>query len=253
MKIYFLKKLLVLFLIVCPVVFVRAQADGKSIIEKAELNTRGKSSYMETNMEIIRPKWTRSVQFKSWSSESNYGLVFITGPAKEKGQSFLKRNMEVWSWSPAIRRTIKIPPSMMLQGWMGSDYTNDDLLKASSVVDDYTHKLLGEETVDGKRCYKIELKPKDGAAIVWGMLLKWVSKDQLVAVKTEYYDELGELVKTEIASNIKTISGRNMPSKLELIPADKSGSKTIITYSNMKFDIPLGTEIFTQQYMQRVK
>ena len=114
----------------------------REIIRKADEKFNGeKTSTSHMSMTIVRPTWERTIEFKNWTSGRDFALTLITAPAREKGQSFLKRENEMWNWNPTISRLIKLPPSMMSQGWMGSDYTNDDILKESSVVNDYHHRF----------------------------------------------------------------------------------------------------------------
>ena len=226
---------------------------GKEIIEKADQLQRGETNQGEMSMTIIRPKWERTITMKNWSKGTDYSLTYITGPAKDKGQVFLKRENEMWNWVPTISRMIKIPPSMMSQGWMGSDYSNDDILKESSIVVDYTHKVIGNEEVDGIACYKIELTPKEDAAVVWGKVIKWISKAEFWQLKTEYYDEDNDLIRTELASEVKQFSDRKLPSKLEIIPADKPGQKTVVNIISSKFNVKFDEGFFSQQNMKRVK
>ena len=129
--------------------------DAREIVEKMDKNMRGDYSTQEMTMTIVRPTWERSVSMKGWSRGQQYSMILITAPAKEKGQAFLKRDKEMWNWVPSIDRMIKIPPSMMMQSWMGSDFTNDDLVKESSILDDFSHKIVGEETLQDSECYKI--------------------------------------------------------------------------------------------------
>ena len=145
--------------------------DIKEIVKKADEKFRGMSSQGELTMTIERPSWSRTVSMKNWTLGNEFSLIYITAPAKEKGQVFLKRQNEMWNWVPSIERMIKIPPSMMMQSWMGSDFTNDDLVKESSLVKDYAHNLLSEEKIEGYDCYKIELIPNEDAPVVWGKIL----------------------------------------------------------------------------------
>ena len=175
------------------------------IVRKADEKFNGeKSSIMVMSMTIIRPTWQRTVEFKNWSLGRENALTLITAPAKDVGQTFLKRGTEMWNWNPSINRLIKLPPSMMSQGWMGSDYTNDDILKESSVVNDYTHEIIGEETIGDRLCYKIKMVAKEDAAIVWGHQIRWIDKKDFLVLKAELYDEDGYLVRTETGSEIKT-------------------------------------------------
>ena len=128
-----------------PDLLYAQQLSATDIVRKTDEKFNGEmTGYSVMTMTIIRPSWQRTVEFKSWSMEDDYALTLITAPAREIGQTFLKRKNEMWSWNPAINRLIKLPPSMMSQGWMGSDYTNDDILRESSVVEDYIIRLKGK-------------------------------------------------------------------------------------------------------------
>lgn len=227
--------------------------DIKEIVRKSDEKFRGTSSTGSFSMTIERPTWSRTISMKSWSLGTDYSLIYVTAPAKEKGQVFLKRKNEMWNWVPSIERLVKIPPSMMMQSWMGSDFTNDDLVRESSIVKDYTHKLLGEENVDNYHCYKVELIPFEDAPVVWGKVLMWVSKKDFLWLKAEFYDEDGVLVNTEILSDIKKMDDRVIPTRMEMIPADKKGQKTIMIFENTDFDVPLKEDFFSIQNMKKIK
>lgn len=232
---------------------VQAQ-NATEIVRKADAKFNGEqSNYSEMDMTIIRPKYQRNLSFKGWATKDGKALTIITAPAKEKGQSFLKSGNNLWSWNPTIQRLIKLPASMMSQGWMGSDFTNDDILKESSLVKDYTHKLLGQESVQGATCYKIELTPLPATAVVWGKLVLWISTDEYLEMKSEFYDEDEYLVKTHLSSAIKSFDNRRLPSVIEIIPAEEPGNKTRVTITAMRFNESYSTDFFTQQNMKRVK
>jgi outer membrane lipoprotein-sorting protein len=120
-------------------------------------------------------------------------------------------------------------------------------------VVDYTHKLLGKEVISGRNCFKIELIPKENAPVVWGKILLWISQEEYLQLKAEYYDEDGYLVKTETGMNIKSMSGRVIPTRFELVPADKEGNKTILTLDMIEFNTPISVGFFTQQNMKKVR
>ena len=224
------------------------------IVRKADEKFNGeKSSYSVMSMKVIRPEWQRTIEFKSWTLGRDFALTFITAPAKEAGQTFLKRGSEMWSWNPSISRLIKLPPSMMSQGWMGSDYTNDDILKESSVVNDYTHEIIGEERIGDRLCYKIKMVAKEDAAIVWGHQIWWIDKKDILVLKAELYDEDGYLVRTEIGTEIKEMDGRLIPSRLELLPVEEKDNKTIVEIKGIRFNIPINENFFSQQNMKMVR
>lgn len=249
-KIFFL---ITMGLILLPFANYAQKISAEKIVINADNLQRGKSSKSNMSMRIIRPKWTRTISMKSWSKGRDYSMTYILSPAKDKGQVFMKRKNEMWNWIPTINRMIKLPPSMMSQGWMGSDYSNDDILKESSIVVDYHHKIIGEEIVSGLNCYKIEMIPKEDAAVTWGKLIKWISKNEYWQLKTEYYDEDNELIKTEIASEIKNFGNRRLPSKIEIIPTDKEGYKTELIVNSAEFNINIDDDFFSQQNMKRIR
>jgi len=243
-----------LFIFLCITVTASSQEQSaKEIVKKAYELMQGQTNESVMHITIVRPTWQRSLSLKSWAKGSEYSLALITDPAKEKGQAFLKRKNEIWNWVPNIQRMIKLPPSMMSQGWMGSDFSNDDLLKESSIVQDYNHTIIGSENFDGKECFKIKLVPKPEAAVVWGSLIKWISKDQYYQLKTEYYDEDNQLVKTETATNIKTMGDRQIPTHFEIIPHDKPGNKTLVDMEKIIFNKVIDDGFFSQQNMKTIR
>jgi outer membrane lipoprotein-sorting protein len=246
-----MKKSAIILTVLFPV--IAPAQDAGEIVRKAENLLRGeKTSYSEMSMQIVRPKYTRTIEFKAWAETGGNSMTLITAPAKEKGQSFLKMGNNMWSWNPTIQRLIKMPPSMMSQGWMGSDFSNDDVLKESSPVRDYTHKLLGEETVNGLACYKIELTPLADAGVVWGKVLMWISVENSFEMKVQYFDEEGEPVKTHTSSGIKTFDGRRLPSVMEIIPAENPRHKTVVTIKDIRFNIAIAPDFFSQQQMKKL-
>lgn len=223
------------------------------IIRKADDKSRGLSSEGSITMTVIRPDWTRTITMKTWSKSKEYSLVLITAPAKDKGQVFLKIKTEMWNWVPSIDKTIKIPPSMMLQSWMGSDFTNDDLVKQSSIVVDYTHKILAKENVRGMDCYKIEMIPLPEAAVVWGKVIMWITESGFDQWKAEYYDEDNKLVNVSNSSDIKKMGDREIPTHIEMVPLTKKGQKTIMQFDEMKFNTQLNEGFFSQQNMKKIR
>ena len=226
---------------------------AKEIIQKADDKMQGNSNKSEMRMTIIRPDWKREVTMKGWALGRGYSLILITAPARDKGSAFLKREKEMWNWQPSIDRVIKLPPSMMLQSWMGSDFTNDDLVKESSIVNDYEHSLGPDSVVNELECYKIILTPKPDAPVVWGKIVTFIDKVEYNQHLVYYYDEDDFLINTMKLSNIKNMGGRIIPTHLEMIPADEPQNKTVIDYLKMEFDLNIDEKFFSLQNMKRVR
>ena len=246
--------LLLLVMMGLPLPGFGQERSAKEIIRTADERFNGEETSISLmSMTIVRPTWERTVEFKNWNSGREYALTLITSPARDKGQSFLKRSNEMWNWNPTISRLIKLPPSMMSQGWMGSDYTNDDILKESSVVNDYNHEIIGEETIEGRLCYKIMMVAKEDAAVIWGHQIRWIDQKDLIFMKSELYDEDGYLIRTELGKEVKTMDDRLIPTRLELIPAEEEGNMTIVEIREIKFNTPIKESFFSQQNMKRVR
>ena len=243
------------YLLIIPLLIVTSinAQTAKEIVEKADELMRANSSYSEIEMTIQKPDWSRTMGMKVWALEPDYAIIYITEPARDKGTVTLKRFNEVWNWLPSAQKVIKIPPSMMLQSWMGSDFTNDDLVRASSIVKDYTHELIGEEKINGYDCYKIKLIPKPEAGVVWGKIISWISKEKYLQVKTDYYDEEDTLIKSFLGTEEQKMDGRDIFAHWEMIPYNEPGNKTILDYKEIKFNIKIEESYFSEQNMKRVR
>jgi outer membrane lipoprotein-sorting protein len=223
---------------------------AKEIVQKADEKLRGTTSQVELTIKTIRPTWTRSLDVKAWMKGRDYSMILIQSPAKDKGISFLKHKKEVWNWMPSLERTIKLPPSMMSQSWMGTDFTNDDLVKESSIVNDYNHSIIGDTTIGERKCYIIKMIPKSEAAVVWGKLILCIDKKDFLELHTRFYDEDGALINIMNASDIKTMDGRLIPTRFEMIPVDKKNQKTEMIYRAVKYNRPIEDDFFTVEKMK---
>lgn len=228
--------------------------DANEILKKSEEKIKGiKSSYQEMMIKIVRPKWSKEMIMKGWSMGEDYFASVVLSPAKEKGIVFLKRENEVWNYIPSIERTIKLPPSMMMQNWMGTDFTNDDLVQRSSITDDYTNIIIGNEIIDGLDCWIIELIPNEDAAVVWGKLVMWIDKRDYMQLKTQFFDEYDEMVSIMTGKAIKNFDGKKLPAIIEFVPLDKEGNKTIVERIVWKFDIDINERFFLPNYMKNLR
>jgi len=232
---------------------VESELTGKEIIKKANDLRYGETSIGGMEMTLVRPTWKRSIAMKMWTKGTDYSMVIITAPAKEKGQVFMKRESEMWNWIPKISRMIKLPPSTMSQGWMGSDYTNDDMMNEGSLVDKFKHKIIKTEIFEDMMCWVIESTPIEDSDVIWGKKIIWISQDDFFTLKTESYDEDLYLVKTEISSDIIQMGGKKLPSKFIIIPEDNPGNKTIVVLKDIVFNKEIKDSFFSQQNMKRIR
>jgi hypothetical protein len=207
---------------------------------------------------VVSPRLSRprEVGFHSWEDSSKkQSLIRIDAPAKDKGTGFLKLHPNLWMYIPRVERTVRIPPSMMLQSWMGSDFTNDDLVRESSELDDYDHRLLGIDSGSGDeaqpRAYVLEYKPHENAAVVWGKILMWLEIESGAPLRQVFYDEEGARIRVMQFSDFRKIGERNVPHHWSMIPLEKPGHSTIIEVEEMQFDLEFGEDLFTTRNLKR--
>jgi outer membrane lipoprotein-sorting protein len=224
--------------------------DATEIVKKADEKMRGNTLQAEMVIKTTRPTWTREMQCKTWTKGTAFAMILIQSPAKDKGIVFLKRKKEVWNWMPTLERNIKLPPSMMSQSWMGTDFTNDDLVKESSVVEDYKHTIAGDTVIDGRACYIISMIPKPEAAVVWSKVIVCIDKKDFLELHSRFYDEDGKLINTMNSYDVKTMDGRLIPTRMEMIPIDKKGQKTEMIYKNIQYNKPIEDNFFTAEKMK---
>jgi outer membrane lipoprotein-sorting protein len=226
------------------------ESDASKVVDRAELALWGRTLQADFDMTITTPSWSRTLSLAVWMDRPGKSFLRVVAPAKDYGISSLRLQSEMWNYIPAIERTLKVPPSLMLQPWLGSDFTNDDLVKESSLVDDYTHKLLESPAADGTGHYLVEAMPKPQAPVVWGKILYAVGSDFL-PLKQEFFDERGRLVRALTYSEIRKLDGRDVPTRWEMKPSDKPGKSTVITIKSARYDKPMDDSLFSLRNLTR--
>ncbi len=224
--------------------------DLKKIVNELDRLYRSRTSFATFEMTIINPNWQRTLQMEGWSEGMDKTFIHILSPKKDRGITTLRIDNEMWNYFPKINKVMKVPPSMMMGSWMGSDFTNDDLVKETTLLDDYTSALLEKEDAE-KDYYYIELKPKAETASVWGRIEVKVQKADYIPVHQEYYDEKGKLMRVQHFKEVKEFSGRQIPAVMEMVPTTKEGHKTTIRYLQAEFDRPLPEGTFTLRNLQK--
>lgn len=246
-----------LFFIAVIVILLQLQAPltkavdltSDEIIAKIESNLYGKTAVMHIDMTIQTRRTKRAMQMESYSVGNEKSFIKITYPGKDKGITFLKMNKSMWQYVPRIEKIIKIPSSMMLQSWMGSDFTNDDLVRESSLKRDYTTTIINQTP----SIITVELLPKEDATVVWGKIIMDISKEFYLPTKARYFDEDDIAVREMIYENIIELHDRHFPSKWTMVPLtiEKTGHQTTVEISNVVFDQEIDSSFFTKRALKR--
>ncbi len=237
-----------------PFASAQQEPTALEIIQRIEDLMRSDRSYAELTMEIITPDWQRTVTMRSYDDrEGERSFIHILSPRRDENTTFLRVEFNLWMYLPRAERTIRIPPSMMLNSWMGSDFTNDDLVRESSYIDDYDHELTGIEELeelDAIPCYHIVMRPKPDAPVTWGWVEVWISVEPLLPVLYRYYNQRGELRKEMIMSEIGEMDGHLLPTVWTMRTMDKPGHSTVIRLESMDFDADIPDRVFTRQHLR---
>ncbi len=219
-------------------------AEVRALIEEIDQLYRSESSYAVFEMEIVTPHYQRTLAMEAWSLGTKKTLIRINAPRKEKGVSTLRIDNEMWNYLPKTDRVIRIPPSMMMSSWMGSDFTNDDLVQEFSLFEDYSYELTTPDSARDDLIY-INCVPREDLPIVWGNIVIAARRSDHLPVWQKYYDEKGELMRIETFTDIRIFDGRKIPAVMEMVPQHKEGHKTMIRYLELKFDIEIGDDVFS--------
>jgi outer membrane lipoprotein-sorting protein len=223
--------------------------DARDIVRAAWEHWRGTTSQGQMTMTIHRPSWERSMSMKTWTRGQKHSLVRVTAPRKDAGNGTLMIDNSMWTFSPKVNRVMKVPSSMMGQSWMGSDFSNKDVSRADTIVDQYDHTLLEEEESDGHAVYVIQSIPHEDAAVVWGKEVLRV-RDDNVLLKQDFYDQDGRLVKSLTSTKVGPMGGRVLALVQRMEKLESEGEWTEVVIESMSFDVEMPDSVFTRSNLR---
>jgi outer membrane lipoprotein-sorting protein len=223
----------------------------KQILDKVDDLFRSRSSHGFATMTVATAHWKRSISLEMWSKGKDKSLFRILAPRKEKGTATLRSGNDIWNYLPKVKRVIKLPSSMMAASWMGSHFTNDDLVKESRMADDYTFEITYSGEMGGQEIVEITCYPKPDAPVVWGKVIVRALRNEYLPLFIKYYDEDLRLARTMTFSQVSDLGGRLLPALVTMVPEDKPEESTVIHYEKMNFDIGLDDDFFSLRTLQR--
>lgn len=233
------------FAIALPDVSNAAPAlDGNKLVKAAVDYWRDRSSYSESKMTIHRPRWEREMSVKVWTEGDDNALVRFTAPAKDAGNASLTRGNQMWLFTPNINKIVRVPPSMMHQSWMGSDFSYNDLAKADDIIEHYDHKIVATTRLDDKIVYTVESHPHESAPVVWGKEILLIREDFII-LEHAFYDQDGRLTKKLRAAEIKPLDGKLYATVIVMEQIEKADTWTRIETSTARFGVEIPDVFFT--------
>jgi len=227
--------------------------DVVALVKRTERVLEGKSSVSVMSMTIKTPAAERTVKMKLWSKGRDFTLVrVLEGGAREVGMMTLKREKQLWNYLPQAGRVMKLPSGMMGDSWMGSDFTNDDLVRGSSLANDFTATV--DKTLEhaGRKAWFVTLKPKPDAKVVWGKVELVLDRQSCLPLEQRFYDEDGAVARRMEFSDLKQIGWRTYPMTLSMFPPEK-GKQTTLKYESMELDVDVPDDTFSLRRLQQGK
>lgn len=217
------------------------------IIKNVEYNIQSDSGYSQITMVVTTARGERSMKMQSWNRGNEKSFIKILYPKQDRGITFLKIDTTMWQYVPKIEKIIKIPSSMMMQSWMGSDFTNDDMAKESSIVKDYNAAISADDDTQ----YTLSLFPKEDAPVVWGKIVMKIEKENFIPLQAVYFDEDGIEQRVLYYSEVKVFGTHHLPTRMTLIPSNKNKNKTVVIMDEVDFDIQIDDSRFSKSALKR--
>ena len=245
-------KLVYLIVVIFFTNFVNASdLDPENILDSVDDLYRSNASHGIITLSVTTVNWQRTLTLEQWSKGEDKSLIKILKPKKEKGLATLRVDKNMWNYMPKVKRVVKIPSSMMSSSWMGSHFTNDDLVKQSRMAEDYTFSITFEGMKDGKEIIEVTCLPNKEAAVVWGKVEVVVYADDYLPLRMIYYDEDLLLSRTLEFTNIEMMDGKMIPTMMNMIPTDEPGESTTVKWEEVQFDVTIDDEFFSLRKLQQ--
>ena len=224
---------------------------AEKILDNVDDLYRSNASHGILTLSVTTVNRQRTLTLEQWSKGEDKSLIKILKPKKEKGLATLRVDKNMWNYMPKVKRVVKIPSSMMSSSWMGSHFTNDDLVKQSRMAEDYTFSITFEGMNDGKEIIEVTCLPNKEAAVVWGKVEVVVYADDYLPLRMIYYDEDLLLSRTLEFTNIEMMDGKIIPTMMNMIPIDEPGESTTVKWEEIQFDVTIEDEFFSLRKLQQ--
>jgi outer membrane lipoprotein-sorting protein len=225
---------------------------ARALLDAVDDLYRSDQSRGRIRMEVTTPNWSRSLELEAWSRGTDLSLFRILAPKKEKGTTTLRRDNEIWNYLPKVRRVMKLPSSMMSASWMGSDFSNDDLVKESRMTRDYDFRFGDKQELDGRAVREILCTPKPDAPVVWGQLSVLVEgQGDPIPIRITYFDEDMKEARVMSFSEVEEMGGRTIPTRVVMQPSDEPDRRTIMVYEELDFETEIPESLFSLQTLKR--
>jgi len=235
--------------------FLQAQ-DARQIVEEVQKRAQSKSQKYEGTLEVVDQKNRVSTKRWEYARVGAFGasksVLRFTAPAEVKGVALLvhnhpDRSSDQWMWRPAIERDQRIALQDRSTRFFGTDFSYEDLEERD--VNQFDFKLLGEESLDGNPCWKLESRPREKKVSQYTHSHVWIRKDHYVYAQVEAFTKAG-MARRIRYTDVQNVQGFWTAKVIEVFDAPKK-SRTILRFEKLQYNVPLDEAGFTLQALRR--
>ena len=228
----------------------KAPPDANEILKKVEENMSSDNRVFESEMIIHGRRGSRTITSKTYSVGDKQSFTEYLSPAREAGAKMLKLENQLWIYSPSTDRTIQISGHLLRQSVMGSDLSYEDMMDDRKLTDVYSARLVGEEVVDKRKTYVLELTAKV-EDVAYHSQKMWIDTERYVPLREELYAKSGQLLKRTTLSDVQKIEGRWFPLTIVFKDMLKQGDGTEFRMTKVQFDQEIPAYLFTKAALKQ--
>lgn len=223
---------------------------GEEILFQIDANMSARTLYVSSKMIIHGRRSTRTIEAESWIEGKEKAFTEYLSPAREKGTKLLKLGKMLWMYSPSADRIIQISGHMLKQSVMGSDLSYEDMMEDRKLTKDYRAWIVGEDTLDNRPCWLVELTAKHPDVAYYARKL-WVDKERIVPLQEEFYAKRGTLLKRLTLKDIAKIEDRWYPKRFVFKDMLKTGKGTEFLIQTIRFNVDIPPHLFTKSALRK--
>jgi len=228
----------------------QAQISPEEILDRVDANMTIRTARVRAQMEITyRDGDVRTLTYEAWAQGTDESFLEFTSPARDAGSRFLRLENAMWIFLPRVGKSVRIQGHMLRQGLMGSDFSYGDASENPSMQEDYEAVIEGEEMLDGRRTYVLDLTAKRND-LAYQRRKVWVDAERWVPLKEERFARSGKLLKTALLGDVRRVGERWYPFRIEMDDALQTDTRTVLQMIDVQIGIRVPREVFSLSYLE---
>ncbi len=221
----------------------------RQVVDRLNNLFRTDSSEADFTMKVVTARYRRELTLHGWTRGMDEALIVVRSPAREAGAATLRSKEGLWVYAPRADRLVRLPSALLSESWMGSHFTNEDLVRETDFIRDYDTTLAWTDE-GGQRLLQATLVPKPKTPVVWSRVVYLLDPVDFMPLRADYFDN-DRISRTLVLSDPHVVSGRRVPFSLRMVPAEKPDELTVLEYRTLRFGVPVDPSLFTQRGLRQ--